>query len=448
MPVLTAAERLGRTIDGTYRVESILAHGGMAIVFCATHLWTGRRVALKLLKPDLVEPARNARLVQEARAAAAVSHPNVVQVLDMGLTEDGVSYLVMELLEGRTLKDELRARGALDPAQTLAILLPLLGAMAVAHDRGIVHRDLKPANIFLCADASGRLLPKVLDFGIAKVIEESGITRTGVVLGTPSYLSPEQAAGEPDVGPAADVWAFGVIAFECLSGQLPFTAARSDAVMQRIVNEDAPPLGPLVPGLGSAFAAAIDRALRRDRRARYPDARSFARALALTAQTDGIALPSDPDPLGLPEWSAWRSTGAGEWTSTGQLAATPHEPGRKRRRPRASLLLAALAALGVGFAAYAARELWSGDEHEASAAPELAPAGVAGPPHAQPAPAAPAASPTVEPTQSSATPAPSSASDPAAPATPVAPHSRRAARGADRAGKLDPRKPKAPLLPW
>jgi serine/threonine-protein kinase len=287
----------------------------------------------------------------------------------------------------------------------------------------------------------------VLDFGIAKVIEESGITRTGVVLGTPSYLSPEQAAGEPDVGPAADVWAFGVIAFECLSGRLPFTAGRSDALMQRIVDEGAPMLGPLVPALGSAFSAAIDRALRRDRRARYPDARSFARALALTAQTDGIALPSDPDPIGLPEWSAWRSAGSHEWTSTDERAVNPGEPERPRVRSRPSLRLALLA-LALGLAAYAARELWRGDEHDASAAPELAPARAASPPHAEPASIAPAAPATVDPAPSFVAPAASLPSDAAMPAAPAAPHPRRATRAIDRSDKPDPRKPKAPLLPW
>jgi serine/threonine protein kinase len=307
MPVFTATERVGSVIDEKYAVQRVIAQGGMGVVFEATHTWTGRRVALKLIKPDLVEPTRNARLLVEARAATALSHPNVVQVLDMGQTEDGVSYLVMELLEGSTLKQELLARGTLPPAEALAIVLPLLGAIAVAHDRGIVHRDIKPANILLSRDSAGRRVPKLLDFGIAKVIEDTGVTHSGAVLGTTHYLSPEQAEGTDDVGPASDIWALGVVLYECLCGKLPFPGEHAASVLQRILNEPVPPLRTHAPQIGSALAQAVERALHSELRLRYDGARSFARALLVTARECGVELPEAPDPTGLPEWSAWLS---------------------------------------------------------------------------------------------------------------------------------------------
>jgi serine/threonine protein kinase len=447
MPVLTAAERLGTSIDGTYEVESILAHGGMGVVFAATHRWTGRRVAVKLLKPDLVEPARNARLVQEARATASLSHPNVVQVLDMGLTEDGVSYLVMELLEGCTLKDELAARGTLSPERALALLLPAMGAMAVAHDRGIVHRDLKPANIFLCNDPSGRSTTKVLDFGIAKVIEDTGMTRSGAVLGTPQYLSPEQAEGAADVGPSADVWAFGVMLCECLSGRVPFAGTHAAAIMQRVVDQAAPSLRSLAPQLPVKLSAAVDRALRRDPEARYPDLRSFARALALTARADGIALPLDADPIGLPEWRRWCTAGsdASDDAVTATDAGARPRAAASRRAVRGiawSVALLVCAALGYAWIRHA------GTQTENVAAPSR-PAS-AQPTTAPPQPAA-AATAVPEPAQHEDAPAPpEAASQPGGSAAPsnAAPSPPRRRKPAPKPSATPADSHKSPMLPW
>jgi serine/threonine protein kinase len=157
MPILTVAERIGTEIEGKYKVEALLGQGGMGVVFAARHLWTERRVAIKLLRPELsaLTLLESTRLIQEARTTTRLEHPHVVQVLDMGRTDDGVPYLVMERLEGVTLKQELEARGRLSAHEALQLLLPLMGAMALAHDQGIIHRDLKPANIFLCRNAAG-----------------------------------------------------------------------------------------------------------------------------------------------------------------------------------------------------------------------------------------------------------------------------------------------------
>jgi serine/threonine-protein kinase len=202
VPILTPAERIGTVLAGRYRIEAILGAGGMGVVFAGKHELTGRPVAIKLLQPGLVtDPEVLARFFQEAKASAALNHPNVVDVLDVGTDED-TAYLVLERLEGQALGARLEACGVIDPKELLEILLPAMDALAAAHERGIVHRDLKPDNVYIHRDIRGRRVPKVLDFGIAKLVEtDSDVkTRTGGLLGTPHYMSPEQAQGLKDVG--------------------------------------------------------------------------------------------------------------------------------------------------------------------------------------------------------------------------------------------------------
>jgi serine/threonine-protein kinase len=399
MPILSATERIGTLIDEKYAVVRMLAEGGMGVVFEATHTWTGRRVALKLLKPDFVDPKRNSRFLVEARAAAALDHPNVVQVLDMGSTDDGVSYLVMELLEGRPLADELAERGALPVAETLSLMLPLLGAIAVTHARGIVHRDLKPANVFLNIDGAGRRVPTLLDFGIAKIIEQTGVTKTGAVLGTPHYLSPEQAEGQADIGPAADIWAFGVILYECLTGTLPFGTGSASSVLARVLTDVPVPLRTHAPHVGSALAAAVERALHRDPRGRYKDAATFAQALLLTARADGIELPDDPEPLGLPEWTEWLRDGSARFDVTLEEFAPPPATHvqRKPKRVPAWVALMVVAALGMVTAYALTRHVEEPSRHASTPArsAELRPSAppVRVPEFAAQAPAAAPASP-------------------------------------------------------
>ena len=170
VPILTPRERLGGRVAGRYRLDRVIAVGGMGVLFAGYDEATGADVAVKLLKPRYDgELDKDARLLREARIGASLQHPNVVRVLDFGpACEDDGSFIAMELLSGLSLEDELRARGQLTAEETLALIAPVLGAVAAAHDRGIVHRDLKPANIFLAHDAGGRVVPKVLDFGVAK----------------------------------------------------------------------------------------------------------------------------------------------------------------------------------------------------------------------------------------------------------------------------------------
>ncbi len=307
MPILTSKERIGTRIEGRYKLESVLAQGGMSTLFLGLDERLNRRVAVKLLKTRYTEDASEAaRLLTEAQTISKLRHPNVVEIFDVGEVEEGVPYLVMELLEGHSLADEIASCGRLSPEQTLSILAPVMGALAIAHDAAIVHRDLKPSNIFLCKVADSLLHPKLLDFGIAKVEGSDQETKTGMVLGTPDYMSPEQAAGD-EIIPSVDVWAMGVLLYQCLSGSLPFEAPTPMKVLMKVVNEPAPRLHELAPQVGERLCVAVDRALHTDLSVRYPDMREFAKALLSTAQAEGIAIPDEPDPIGLPDWPKWSS---------------------------------------------------------------------------------------------------------------------------------------------
>lgn len=268
MPIPTEAERVGTTLDGRYVLGPILGRGGMGVVYAAEHTLTGRRVAVKLVRPELADdPRYGDRLFREARAAAALEHPNVVDVLDMGTLEDGGLYLVLERLEGRDLADELEAQGPLPVARVLAIAEPVLDALEALHAAGIVHRDLKPSNVFLARRGSVEQ-PKLLDFGIAK-LHGGGKTTTGRILGTPWYMSPEQAAGDATVGPEADVWAVGAMLFECLTGRLPFDGPTPTAVLMNVLRYDAAPLElPEAPEVATAIRRAMSKGSDRLRTAR------------------------------------------------------------------------------------------------------------------------------------------------------------------------------------
>ena len=260
MPILTEAERVGTTLDGRYALRSVLGRGGMGVVFAAEHVLTGRSVAVKLVRPELADDPRYAeRLFREARAAASLQHPNVVDVLDMGTLEDGGLYLVLERLEGRDLANLLEEDGPLSVARTLALIDPVLDALQALHDKGIVHRDLKPSNVFVTRRGEVEV-PKLLDFGIAKLRDGQSGTTTGRILGTPWYMSPEQAAGDIDAGPAADVWAVGAMLFECLSGRVPFDGPTPTAVLMNVLRYDAPVLDlPATPHVVDAVRRAMSK---------------------------------------------------------------------------------------------------------------------------------------------------------------------------------------------
>jgi len=235
---------VGHTLDGKYRLEERLGIGGMGTVYRARHLLIDRPVAVKVLNPRFVEDeAARTRFQREARAAGRLQHVNAVTVTDFGQSQDGYVYIVMELLEGRTLQNVLAKEAPLDSARAVALMLQISAAVAAAHEAGIIHRDLKPANIFIVQRAEVPAVVKVLDFGIAKLAIESleeeepmTLTQIGAMIGTPRYMSPEQCDGA-ELTPAADVYSLGVILYEMLTGTVPFSGSTPLAIAMKQTSE-------------------------------------------------------------------------------------------------------------------------------------------------------------------------------------------------------------------
>ncbi|GAB4214376.1 MAG: hypothetical protein OHK0013_39010 [Sandaracinaceae bacterium] len=284
-PLQTGPALVGRMIAGRYKVTGILGEGGMGAVYIAEHLLLGRKVALKRLHPELAGDEKAvARFQREARAAAATGHEHIVEVLDLGYAEDGAPYLVMEYLRGSSLAQVLKQEGRLPAARVTHILGQVLAALAAVHAQQIVHRDLKPDNVFLTRRGGVADYVKVLDFGISKMKHEDGapndLTRTGVTMGTPFYMSPEQARGVRKLDHRVDLYAVAVIAYECLTGRLPLTGDNYHALLQQILRVEPAPPSSLVPGLPAGLDAVVLRGLAKDPDARFETATEMLAALA------------------------------------------------------------------------------------------------------------------------------------------------------------------------
>lgn len=289
MATSTAALRIGNTIAGKYRLNRLIGVGGIGAVYAAVHQFTGRHVALKLIDPSIASyEGYAARFLREARAAAEIGHPAICDVLDAGQEADGSLYLALELLEGRTLESAVEA-GDLRFEELVRVGVQLLEGLAAAHDRGIVHRDIKPENVFLRWDEQGELHVKLLDFGVAKKIPardttkrapELFTTQQGAILGTPYYMSPEQAAGDP-VDVRADVWSAGALLFHAFTGRPPFDEDTYNKLIAKLLNEAPPKLRDVRPELPEWLATTVDGALQRDLSARWQSARTMAEALRL-----------------------------------------------------------------------------------------------------------------------------------------------------------------------
>ena len=256
-----------------YELGPVLGQGGMAKVHQGLDRQLGRQVAIKVLAPpfdrdrEFVE-----RFQREARAAAGLSHPNIVAVFDSG-SDDGTHYIVTELVEGETLADRLRRDGPMPQAEAIAVAVDIARALAAAHERGLIHRDIKPGNVMLLPDSR----VKVVDFGIARAAGSDTLTNTGVVLGSTAYLSPEQASGQP-VDERADLYALGCVLYEMLTGRVPFSADTPIATMYRHVNEDPPPPSTFAPIL-SELEDIVMRALEKDPKRRFASASELEAAL-------------------------------------------------------------------------------------------------------------------------------------------------------------------------
>lgn len=317
---------VGDLVDGRYHLQREIARGGMGVVFEAEHVVLARSVAVKMLTGDQArtEEARS-RLLLEARALTAARHPNVVAVLDAGIAGSiDLPYLTMELLEGRPLDGILAARRRVALADALQIGRQLLDALAFAHERGIVHRDVKPGNLFLARDDTQQEVVKLVDFGTARVEKSQGpkITLQGALLGTPEYMAPEQLLAKPDVDHRADIYAAGVLLYECLAGAVPFEGTYGE-ILLKASTEPLPKLSERCPDVPATIALVIETALAREAADRWQDARSFQRALLDAARL----APARSSLLGI------KRAGPPPLPGAGVAAAAP---GASRRRwPRA-----------------------------------------------------------------------------------------------------------------
>jgi serine/threonine protein kinase len=298
------------TVPG-YEVLAELGHGGMGAVYCARHIKLKRTVALKVLRAErLGDPEHRRRALAEAEAIARLQHPHIVQIYDVGEWQPaGIEapqpYLALEYLGGGNLARVLKDRGALEPFQAAGLVRVLAHAVHAAHQAGIVHRDLKPANVLLAAEVPGSPdnfpfgFPKITDFGLARLLDaEQRHTLDGQVMGSPPYMAPEQADGRPDVGPAADIWALGVILYECLTGRQPFHGKSALATLDLVRSSiPVPPTSPHgeVP---AALEAICLRCLRKDPADRYPSAAALADELGGFLAGETIPeCPKDPEPI-------------------------------------------------------------------------------------------------------------------------------------------------------
>jgi serine/threonine-protein kinase len=346
---------LGTVLHDTYRVERELGKGGMGAVFLASHVRLPKRVAIKVLHAHVQSADAYTRFKHEAEISSSLGHPNIVEVHDFNRTDEGDPYIVMELLDGQDLAAMLATAGALPVARALELTRPVASALAAAHARGVIHRDLKPQNVFLSRKAGSEIV-KVLDFGISKITGNSDVhTKTTSLMGTPAYMSPEQARGRSaSVDARSDQFALGAIVYEMLAGRRAFVQPDDDvwAIVQRVVNEDPAPIA----GLAKPIERVVMKALSKAPDDRYATLDEFVRALERAAaghdepgRTPGLSsAPGVPAAAPLADTSL--SGAAAELSpSIDPMAATaaPPTPSPRRAAPRVVAIAAGLAGVAT-----------------------------------------------------------------------------------------------------
>jgi serine/threonine protein kinase len=299
----------GDIIGGRYRLAREIGQGGTGRIWLAQDSRLDRRVAIKFLfAHSSSHQARLAKRVPlEAKIAASIQHPNVIQIFDFGTHDANIPYIVMEALSGVTLGEAFDAADQFSIDSLIHVIAEVLRGLAAVHDAGIVHRDLKPENIFLVKEPRGKLSPKLLDFGISRSLEPdtrpSAVTTTeGMILGTPEYMSPEQARGDSNIDKRTDIYSFGTIMFEAFAGGVPFPAVGIAELLIAVIQRRAPPLLELAPRIGPALCAVVDKALAKDRGQRYAHAAEMldavlAASLAIPAELDRQAAVFPPDTI-------------------------------------------------------------------------------------------------------------------------------------------------------
>jgi serine/threonine-protein kinase len=450
---------------GKYQIVRQLGQGGMGAVFEAVHTGIGKAVALKTMNPALAsDPRSEERFLREAEAASRLEHPHVVGVTDFG-SDAGVIYLVMELLRGEDLANLIaRAPAGLETAFVADVMLATCAGVFAAHESGLVHRDLKPQNIFLSQTALGELLPKVLDFGISKMVNRAdghSLTHSGSVMGTTHYLSPEQVQGAPLDG-RSDEYALGVILYECVTGRRPHDGETLYAIMRSISEGRFAPPRALRPDLSPQFEAVILRAMAIRADDRFPSVHALGRALLGLASQKGrvvwtdyysrqmeLAAARQPGPIApaVNANTAWRPFAPPAAPTVFSARSTPSDVSPvsvirtnqllRRRTARWGRVLLGMMALGAAGAAYLnfgpARSLIESAKHNA---------GTQAP--AEKAQAAPAAAGRPRPATTTRAPAPPAreqavpVAPPAPPAAPPATTTRTAPPPAERPAEVDP----------
>ncbi len=350
--------RVGTVLGGRYRLDAVIGKGGMSTVYRAFDLVLERPVAVKVMHREIAADADQLeRFRREARAVAQLSHPHIVTVIDAGeeLEADAgaTPYIVFEYVEGQTLKTAIRRAGALEVTSALAYAIEIGRALAAAHERHIVHRDVKPQNVLVTAEGTA----KITDFGIARTLTEQGLTVDGRVLGTTDYVSPEQALGHPVTG-QSDVYSLGVVLYEMLTGEIPFTGPNPVAVAMRHVRETIPDVQRRRPEVSAATAAVVDRATAKDLAVRYPDMAALLADLEEALATE----------------TARAGQATGEVTSVLRTLPAPARrrvPWHLRHRVRWAASLALLAGLIAGGLVLAADRTHRGVPPEVDARPGL-----------------------------------------------------------------------------
>ncbi|MBL8678818.1 MAG: serine/threonine protein kinase [Myxococcales bacterium] len=285
---------IGKPIAGRYRVVRLLGEGGMGAVYEARPIDGSETVAIKVLAAQYaVDDVSARRFMQEAEAAARIAHPNIAYVTQMGREPSGALYIVQELLRGEDARTILQRRGTLSVGEAIAIALPVASALDAAHKHGILHRDVKPENIFITTTPNGAI-PKLIDFGISKFqdaqLENDKRTQTGVAIGTPDYMSPEQARADRALDGRTDQWSLATVLFELLTARPPYVAQTATLVLTKIITEQPPRIELFMPDIPPAIATVIHRALETDRDKRYRDMAAFADALSKAAHDSGVTI--------------------------------------------------------------------------------------------------------------------------------------------------------------